>query len=188
MTTKKKRGTQPAPKKIAIFGTTPSRMEGPVQDDSGWERWTIGPGGNDAHNWERLYEVHSWWPEDFKGYLGMLSQVQAPRKVYSLQPMPRLMQKWKNQHGKSDADYAKDIPGDWSANVVIDRPFLESKYGRTWFSSSISWSMLTRKKPNARVLSPESSRRRKNALSRPSTTACACLTRKSTGDAVSNQQ
>ncbi len=124
-------------KKIAIFGTTPSRMEGPVQDGAGWQRWTIGPGGKDAHNWERLFEVHHVWPEEFKGYLGDLSK--ETREVWSLAPMPQLMARWRAEHKKSDEDYAKDIPGDWSSNRVVDRQKLEEKYGRTWFSSSISW-------------------------------------------------
>lgn len=128
-------------KKIAIFGTTPSRMEGPIQDNTGWERWTIGPGGKDTHSWERLFEVHHRWPEDFKGYLADLSILKPPKYVYSLSPMPGLMAKWKLEHGKSDEDYAKEIPGDWSGNVVIPRAHLEERYGRTWFSSSISWLM-----------------------------------------------
>ena len=124
-------------KKIAIFGTTPSRMEGPIQDDSGWLRWTIGPGGKDAHNWDRLYEVHHVWPEEFKGYLGDLSK--ESREVRTLKPATDLIQSWKRTHNKSAEDFAKDIPGDWRTNTVIPRDKLEEKYGRTWFSSSISW-------------------------------------------------
>ena len=60
-------------KPVAIFGTTPSRMEGPVNDES-WDRWTIGPGGMDMHGWERLYEVHGMWPENFAEYLDTLSK------------------------------------------------------------------------------------------------------------------
>ena len=126
-------------RKFAIFGTTPSRMEGPIADGSGWKRLTIGPGGKDAHNWERLYEIHSWWPEDFKGYLSDLSQTKAPRQIVTLKPARELMRNWQRQHKKTDEEFRKDIPGDWSANLVLDQAALEEKYGRTWFSSSISW-------------------------------------------------
>ena len=126
-------------RKIAIFGTTPSRMEGPFQDDSGWERWTIGPGGCEAHNWERLYEVHGWWPEDFKGYLNFLSTRGPKQEVWTMSPAAELMAKWRQQHKKSDEDYAKEITGDWSSNRVVPRDRLMEKYGRTWFTSSISY-------------------------------------------------
>lgn len=128
-------------RKVAIFGTTPSRMEGPIQDNSGWERWTIGPGGSELHGWERLYEVHSWWPEDFKGYLDFLSRQEAPREIWTMAPMPSLMSAWRFQHKKSDEDFSRAITGDpaWPRNRVIPRADLESKFGRTWMSSSISW-------------------------------------------------
>ena len=122
---------------IAIFGTTPTRMEGPIGDDSGWTRWTIGPGGKDHHNWDRLYEVHHVWPEDFKGYLGDLSR--ESREVWTLDPAPQLISAWRRTHKKSDEEFAKDIPGDWSSNRVIPVRQLEERFGRTWFSSSISW-------------------------------------------------
>ena len=70
-------------KKIAILGTTPSRLQGPIAEDSGWEIWTIGPGGKDAHRFDRLFEVHGWWPKDFDGYLNDLSKIKPP------QPNPR---------------------------------------------------------------------------------------------------
>ena len=105
-------------KKIAIFGTTPTRMEGPHQDNTGWDRWTIGPGGIDAHGWERLYEIHKTHPPDFKEYLDKLAAYEAPREIWTLKPFP---------HFKSN----KLLP----ANELVN------KYGRTWFSSSISWCM-----------------------------------------------
>ena len=40
--------TVSATRKIAIFGTTPSRMQGPINEKD-WEIWTIGPGGKDVH-------------------------------------------------------------------------------------------------------------------------------------------
>ena len=54
-------------RKIAILGTTPSRMQAPI-DDPSWEIWTIGPGGKDAHRWDRLFELHNTWPWDFGPY------------------------------------------------------------------------------------------------------------------------
>lgn len=129
---------QPNGKKIAIFGTTPSRIEGPWQDDSGWDRWTIGPGGCENHGWERLYEVHGWWPEDFKGYLNFLSKLEG-REVWTMESMPILMARWKHQHKKSDEDYAKEIGGNWATNRVIPRLQLMERFGRTWFTSSISY-------------------------------------------------
>lgn len=106
-----------SPRKIAIFGTTPSRMEGPIADDSGWERWTIGPGGKDVHGWERLYEIHGVWPPEFKDYLDSLAAVQPPREVWTLRPMP-----------------------EWPANKVLPRQqLLEVFQRKIWFSSSISY-------------------------------------------------
>jgi hypothetical protein len=121
-------------RKIAIFGTTPSRMEGPVNGD-GWDRWTIGPGGKDTHGWDRLFEIHGTWPEDFKGYLNDLSK--EKRAVYTLWPMTSKMEEW--AHGKDAKWLAETIQGDWSSNVVIDREALYEKYGRMWFSSSIAY-------------------------------------------------
>ena len=130
-------------KKIAIFGTTPSRMEGPFQDDSGWERWTIGPGGKDAHNWERLFEVHGTWPKDFDGYLNDLSLAAPPKKIVVL-PQPNgiatswaeAIANWKRQHGHPD----DIIKGDWSAIVEYPRKAIEARFiRRMWFTSSIGW-------------------------------------------------
>ena len=134
---------QPQPKKIAIFGTTPSRMEGPWQDNSGWTRWTIGPGGKDAHNWEWLFEVHGTWPADFQGYLNDLSLVKPPRRIVTVsQPgspaetWASAIENWRSTH-KLPADA---ITGDWSAVVPCPREALLAKYGRRmWFSSSIAW-------------------------------------------------
>ena len=130
-------------RKIAIFGTTPSRMEGPWQDDSGWERWTIGPGGKDAHNWERLFEVHGTWPKDFDGYLNDLSLVKPPKQIITL-PQPDGVSKtwadaianWKRQH-----DHPDDIiKGDWSAVVPFPRERVLDRFlRRVWFTSSIAW-------------------------------------------------
>lgn len=112
-------------------------MEGPIADGAGWERWTIGPGGKDHHNWDRLYEVHHVWPEDFKGYLSDLSR--ETREVWTLDPAADLLAKWKRTHKKSDEQFAQDIPGTWATNRVIPVRQLEDRFGRTWFSSSISW-------------------------------------------------
>ncbi|HDZ73707.1 MAG TPA: hypothetical protein ENH55_13260 [Aurantimonas coralicida] len=130
-------------RKIAIFGTTPSRGLGPYADGSGWERWTIGPGGKDAHNWERLFEVHGLWPADFKGYLNDLSLIKPPQQVVTL-PQPdrpaetwaEAIANWKATHGLPD-DVLK---GDWSGQVTYPRETILEKFGRRmWFSSSISW-------------------------------------------------
>lgn len=130
-------------KKIAIFGTTPSRMEGPVQDDSGWERWTIGPGGKDAHNWERLFEVHGVWPADFRDYLNDLSKVEPPRQIVTL-PQPdnaaetwtSAMARWFHTHGLEPSV----IEGQWKAVKRYPREAILDRYARRmWFSSSISW-------------------------------------------------
>ena len=132
-------------KKIAIFGTTPSRGEGPHQDNSGWERWTIGPGGKDAHNWDRLFEVHGTWPESFKDYLNDLSQVKKPKQVIFM-PQPQgpahswqsAIAFWKRENKIPD-DFIK---GDWEAVVRYPREEILEKYGRCmWFSSSIAWAI-----------------------------------------------
>lgn len=126
-------------KKIAILGTTPHRLEAPINDPT-WHIITIGPGGKDTHRWDRLLEAHSVWPEDFKGYLNDLSLVKAPQQVLSLAPMPDLIQRWAMTHGKSPEQLKADITGDWSANVVYPRETILQKYGRRmWFSSSIAW-------------------------------------------------
>lgn len=130
-------------RKIAIFGTTPSRMQGPYQDDSGWERWTIGPGGKDAHNWDRLLECHTVWPLNFgelrddKSYLDDLSKEERP--VYTIVPMKQAMEKWAAGHGKDEAWLKQNVRGDWKSNVVIDREALYEKHGRLWFQSSIDY-------------------------------------------------
>lgn len=129
-------------RKIAILGTTPSRMEGPVNGEDGWERWTIGPGGKDAHGWERLFETHTVWPEDFAGYLNDLSKVKAPQAVYSIVSMKQRMEHWAASHKKDSEWLAKTIEGDWSANVVIDRDALFEKHRRMWFSTSICYALL----------------------------------------------
>ena len=130
-------------RKIAIFGTTPSRMNGPVQDDSGWERWTIGPGGKDAHDWERLFEVHGVWPADFRDYLNDLSLVEPPRQIITL-PQPDspaetwagAIERWKAAHELGD----DAIEGDWKAVVPYPRLNIVERFQRRmWFSSSISW-------------------------------------------------
>ncbi len=126
-------------KKIAILGTTPSRMQGPIEDKS-WEIWTIGPGGMDAHRWDRLFEVHHVWPEDFKGYLNSLSNVKLPQQVVTMKPMADLIQVWAGTHKKTPEEMAKIITGDWSANRLYPKDQIIAKYlRRMWFSSSISW-------------------------------------------------
>jgi hypothetical protein len=108
----------PEKRKIAILGTTPSRMEGPIGDESDWEIWTIGPGGKDTHRWDRLYEIHGVWPDSFEGYLGELRKVEPPQEVWTMQP----------------------IGGDAPANKVYPRDAVLEKFLRgVWFSSSISW-------------------------------------------------
>ncbi len=124
-----------AEKKIAIFGTTPSRMLGPWKDGSGWERWTIGPGGKDSHNWERLYEVHHVWPPDFAGYLRDLSN--EKREVRFLDDPHKLIDRWRRTKKIPDEEMAKF--GNFANATVLPRADLEEKYGRTWLSSSISW-------------------------------------------------
>ena len=130
-------------RKIAILGTTPSRMQGPIADDSGWERWTIGPGGKDAHGWDRLFEAHGSWPADFRDYLDDLSKVQAPQEVWTIPQPDRpaetwagAIANWKATHGLPD----DVIEGDWSAQRSYPREAILEKYGRRmWFSSSIAW-------------------------------------------------
>ena len=74
---------------IAICGTTPSRGMAPINDPT-WQIWTIGPGGKDAHRWERLFEVHHVWPDNFAEYLNDLSNVKPPQMVYTDRKSTRL--------------------------------------------------------------------------------------------------
>lgn len=138
VTKRRKRKTVAAPpeRKIAIFGTTPSRMSGPVKDPS-WEKWTIGPGGKDAHDWDRLFEMHTVWPENFKDYLNDLSLEKRP--VHSIVNMKHRIHEWAREHGKDEKWLAETIKGDFSSNNVIDREALFEKHSRMWFSSSISY-------------------------------------------------
>ena len=110
-------------------------MLGPWRDGAGWTRWTIGPGGKDSHNWERLYEIHHVWPADFAGYLCDLSN--EKREVRFLADPHKLIDKWRRTRNIPDDVMAKF--GDFASATVIPRDDLEEKYGRTWFSSSISW-------------------------------------------------
>lgn len=125
-------------RKIAILGTTPSRMQAPIDDES-WEIWTIGPGGKDMHRWDRLFEMHRVWPEDFKDYLNDLSRVKAPQQVFSVVPLLSKVEDWAEEHGKNAEWLKTTIKGKFSSNVVIDREALFHKYRRMWFSSSISY-------------------------------------------------
>jgi len=116
-------------------------MEGPIGSPD-WQHWTIGPGGKDAHPWDRLYEMHNTWPADFAGYLNDLSLVKSPQQVVTFNPMAQAIQVWADEHGKPDpAKFLKDsIKGDWSSNFVYPKEAMLTKYGRRmWFSSSISW-------------------------------------------------
>jgi len=125
-------------KKIAILGTTPSRMEGPI-DEPDWQIWTIGPGGKDSHRWDRLYEMHTTWPEDFKDYLNDLSRVKKPQQVRSVVPLKERMLDWAFSHDKDEKWLKENIKGNWSSNVPINREAYFDKYRRMWFSSSISY-------------------------------------------------
>jgi len=133
-------------RKIGIFGTTPSRMQGPIKDET-WEIWTIGPGGKDAHRWERLYEMHNEWPLNFgelendKSYLDDLSKVEKPQRVYTLRNMKEATKKWATRHDKDDAWLNANIRGNWEANVVIDRERYFEKYRRMLFQSSIDYAL-----------------------------------------------
>ncbi len=104
-------------RKIAILGTTPSRMQAPIAEDSGWEIWTIGPGGKNHHRWDRLFEIHNTWPESFNEYIDELKAVKLPQQVWTMSPLPGC-----------------------EANVVYPKDDILKKYGRRmWFSSSISY-------------------------------------------------
>ncbi len=106
-------------KKIAILGTCPSRMLAPLSDMS-WDIWTIGPGGKNANRWNVLFEIHGTgtWPEGFREYLQELKAEKPPKRIYTEDPMP-----------------------DWPANVVYPKDQLFAKYGRKWFTSSISYAL-----------------------------------------------
>ena len=133
---------------IAIFGTTPSRMTGPWADDSGWQRWTIGPGGKDHHGWERLFELHGTWPADFRDYLNDLSKVEPPKQVVML-PQPNTnaatpaiaLENWHAEHAEEIAKLdGPAIEGSWPALMAYPRDLVLNKFWRRmWFSSSISW-------------------------------------------------
>ena len=126
-------------RKIAILGTTPSRGDAPL-DDPDWEIWTIGPGGKDSHRWDRLFEVHGTWPEDFKGYLDDLSKVKPPQEVWTLDPIHEAIEAWGVLHDKTPARIKKDITGDWSGHKLYPKRVILEKYGRRmWFSSSIAY-------------------------------------------------
>lgn len=131
----------PTYKKIAILGTTPSRMEAPIEDPT-WQIWTIGPGGKDVHRWDRLYETHTVWPEEFAEYLDDLSRVEAPREVRSIVPMKTRMRHWAARWKHDEAWLAEKITGDWATNVVIDRELLFERHRRMWFSTSICYAIV----------------------------------------------
>lgn len=115
--TKKKIVKAALRRKIAIYGTTPSRMQGPINDKE-WQTWTIGPGGKNAHRWDRLFEVHSAWNDSFNDYMKELRKVRPPKQIVTMMPLPKC-----------------------PANVIYPRQRIIDKFGgrRMWFSSSISW-------------------------------------------------
>jgi hypothetical protein len=107
------------PKKILILGTCPSRLLAPLGDLS-WDVFTIGPGGKNANRWNSLFEIHGngTWPEGFAEYLHELKQEKPPKRIFTEEPIP-----------------------DWPANVVFPKDYLFQKYGRMWFTSSISYAI-----------------------------------------------
>ena len=107
------------PKKICVVGTCPSRLLAPF-DDITWKIWTIGPGGADTNRWEALFEVHGKesWPDSFGEYMEMLANTKPPKEIWTEHAIP-----------------------DWPANKVIPKDELFKKYGRMWFSSSISYAL-----------------------------------------------
>ena len=107
------------PKKILILGTCPSRLQAPLGDIS-WDVWTIGPGGKNSNRWNVLFEIHGngTWPEGFAEYLHELKQEKPPKRIYTEESMP-----------------------DWPANKVFPKDQLYAKYGRKWFTSSISYAL-----------------------------------------------
>ena len=106
-------------KKIAVLGTCPSRMSAPLADLS-WDIWTIGPGGKNSNRWSTLFEIHGsgTWPEGFGEYLDELKAEKPPKRIFTESPMP-----------------------DWPANVVYPQSQLFEKYGKKWFTSSISYAL-----------------------------------------------
>ncbi len=106
-------------KKILILGTCPSRLSAPLGDLS-WDVFTIGPGGKNSNRWNTLFEVHGngTWPEGFAEYLHELKAEKPPKRIFTEEPMP-----------------------DWPANVVFPRDAMYAKYGRMWFTSSISYAI-----------------------------------------------
>lgn len=119
-------------RKIAITGTTPSRVVCPWHDPS-WEKWTIGPGGSDKADmpWDALFELHradTWPVPDFMGYITMLSQVPAtartapdgriiPRRVFTFRHMG------------------------WPANIVYPKLEMQARWGKKWFTSQVPWAI-----------------------------------------------
>lgn len=129
-------------KKIAILGTTPSRGLAPINDPE-WEIWTIGPGGKNMHRWDRLYETHRVWPEDFAPYLNELSNEKLPRIVRTIVPLrERLEGHWLKSLGKDEEWYKQTITGNFEAISVIDRDALYERHKRMWFSTSICYALV----------------------------------------------
>lgn len=162
-------------KKIGILGTCPSRMLAPFADES-WDFWTLGPGGKDANRWSRLFEIHgagTWpvgakrlfdqlgmllggdknaWPpgvkepyqalvaafearkadpnpmglEGFDDYIESLRKEKPPRQIWTLEPLVGC-----------------------EANFVYPQGAMFAKYGRMWFSSSISYAICLAIEENA---------------------------------------
>lgn len=127
-------------RKIAVLGTTPSRGDAPIADPT-WEIWTIGPGGKDAHRWNRLYESHTVWPESFGPYLNDLSNVKLPQQVHTVASLKNSLAKWARRFKKDEKWLAEQITGDCSANVVTDAEYYYEKYSMMWFSTSIAYAI-----------------------------------------------
>jgi hypothetical protein len=51
------------------------------------------------------------------------------------------MEEWAGKHGKNNGWLKEHVTGGWASNVVINRDSLFEKYGKTWFSSSISYAV-----------------------------------------------
>ena len=145
--------------KVCIVGTTHTRGLAPFNDPS-WEVWTIGPGGRDipGHRWDRLFEVHGahrhhTWEVGFAEYLNFLSHVKSPQTVVTIRPIKEMIVDWGYQHKKTPEEVKQLITGPFETNVVLDKKYLENKYGRMWLSSTISYAIAQAIEEGAREIS-----------------------------------
>lgn len=108
--------TLPAPKRIALVGSAPSSVDLAPYGDSSWTIWGCSPSAaTKVKRVDAWFEIHPFnLPDMTPDYIAWMAQIDRP--VYVIEPVPQI-----------------------AKGVVYPRAEMEEKYGRYFFTSSLSW-------------------------------------------------